>query len=209
MLLHFLHARRCHDVDAGRQRSHVQLDLARIQLSTQQHVAELVARIGVSRRRWFVGGEAGQLGPRQQHVEHALLGGRACLITYARHLLLARHFHRDIGQFLDDGVDLATDVAHLGELGGLHLDERSVGQSCQPPRDLGLAAARGADHQDVLGRDLLAQGLIHLHATPAVTQCNGHCTLGGALADDVLVQLLHDLLRGHSGSSSMVRLRLV
>jgi hypothetical protein len=125
---------------------------------------------------------------RQQHVEHAVLGGihrrgRAPCAWPPRGLL-----DRDLGQVADDGVDVAADIAHLGELGRLDLDEGRVGQPRQAPRDLGLADAGGADHQDVLGRDLGAQRLGHLHAAPAVAQGDGHGALGARLADDVLVE---------------------
>ena len=133
-------------------------------------------------------------------------------LAHLRHLLLARHLDGDVGQILDDRVDVAADVADLGELGGLDLDERRVGQPRQAARDLGLAARRRADHQDVLRRDFLAQRLLDLHAPPAVAQRDGHRALGGVLADDVLVELRDDLLRSRSScafSSSMIRLRLV
>src|SRR3546814_1706849 len=56
-----------------------------------------------------------------------------------------------------DLLDVAADIAHFGELGRLDLDERRIGELRQPPRNLGLAAAGGADHEDVLGRHLVAQ----------------------------------------------------
>ena len=65
--------------------------------------------------------------------------------------------HRFLDQVARDLLDVAADIADLGELGRLDLDERRVGELGQPPADLGLAAAGGADHQDVLGRDLVAQ----------------------------------------------------
>jgi hypothetical protein len=68
----------------------------------------------------------------------------------------------DLDEVADDGVDVAADVADLGELGRLDLDEGRVGQPRQAARDLGLADAGGADHQDVLRRDLVAQRLGHL-----------------------------------------------
>ena len=67
----------------------------------------------------------------------------------------------------------------------------------QPPRDLGLAHAGGPDHQDVLGRDLLAQRLGHLLPAPAIAQRDRDRALGGVLADDVFVELVNDFLGGH------------
>src|SRR6218665_366543 len=113
------------------------------------------------------------------------------------HLGLARLLDRHVGQVADDGVDILAHIAHLGELGGLDLDEGRIGQFGQAAGDLGLAHAGGAYHQDVLGRDLLAQTALHLLAAPAVAQRNRHGALGARLADDVLVELGDDLLGGH------------
>ena len=129
--------------------------------------------------------------------------------THALDFLLAGHLDRDFSQFLDDRIDLAADVPHLGELGGLHLHEWRIREPRQPARDLGLAAAGRADHQDVLGRDLLAQRIIDLHAPPAVAQRDRHRALGIGLADDVLVEFKDDLLWSQAPSSSMMMLRLV
>ena len=115
---------------------------------------------------------AGSAGARRrdQHVQDALLGGVLGARAHLAHLGHARLLHGHLGQVADDGVHVLADVADLGELGRLDLDERRVGQPRQPARDLGLAHAGGADHEDVLGRDLAAQLLVHLLAAPAVAQ---------------------------------------
>jgi hypothetical protein len=118
-------------------------------------------------------------------------------MAHLARLLLARLLDRDLDQVADDRIDVAADVAHLGELGRLDLDERRIGEPRQPPRDLGLAHAGGPDHQDVLRRDLLAQRLGDLLPAPAVAQRDGHRALGLVLPDDVLVELVDDFLRGH------------
>ena len=145
--------------------------------------------------RGLVGGESHHARLGQQRIEHALLGGIARALAHLRHFLLARHLHRDIGELLDDRLDVAADIADFGELGRLDLDERRIGELRQAARDLGLADAGRADHEDVLRRDLLAQRLADLHAPPAVAQRDGDRALGGVLADDVLVQFLNDLRR--------------
>ena len=93
-----------------------------------------------------------------QRVEHALLGGelRPWRATSLR-LALAHQPDARLDQVADDLLDVAADIADLGELGRLDLDERRAGELGQAARDLGLADAGRADHQDVLGQHLLAQ----------------------------------------------------
>ena len=95
---------------------------------------------------------------------------------------------RLLDQIAGDLLDIAADIADLGELGRLDLDERRFGELRQPPADLGLAAAGGADHQDVLGRHLVAQFGTKPLPAPAVAQRHGDRALGVLLADDVLVE---------------------
>jgi hypothetical protein len=45
----------------------------------------------------------------------------------------------DVDEVADDRVDVLADVADLGELGRLDLDEGRVGEARQAARDLGLA----------------------------------------------------------------------
>ena len=99
-------------------------------------------------------------------------------------------------QVADDLVDVAADIADLGELGRLDLEERRSGELGQAARDLGLADAGRADHQDVLGQHLLAHLAVELLAAPAVAQGDGHGALGVVLADDVAVELGDDLAGG-------------
>jgi hypothetical protein len=62
----------------------------------------------------------------------------------------------DLDEIADDLLDVAPDIADLGELGRLDLQERRAGELGEAARDLGLAAAGRADHQDVLRHHLLA-----------------------------------------------------
>jgi len=118
------------------------------------------------------------------------------------HLLgeaLASHGERDLDQIADDRLDVAADIADLGELGGLDLDEGGVGELGEAARDLGLADAGGADHQDVLGQHLLAQLLGQLLPAPAVAERDRDRALGVVLADDEAVELGDDLARAEGG----------
>ena len=108
-------------------------------------------------------------------------------------LLLLDHADGDVGQVADHAFDVAADVADLGVLGGLDLEERGADELGQPAGDLGLADAGGADHDDVLGRDVLAHLGRQLLPPPAIADGDGHGPLGGVLADDVFIQFGDDL----------------
>ena len=107
--------------------------------------------------------------------------------------MLAHQADGVLDQLADHALDVAAVVADLGVLGGLDLDERRAGERGQPAGDLGLADAGGADHEDVLGRDLLAHVVVELLPPPAVANGDGDGPLGVVLADDVAVELGNDL----------------
>src|SRR5262249_38141533 len=65
----------------------------------------------------------------------------------------------------------------------------------QPARDLGFADTGGADHDDVLGRNFVAQIFGHVLAAPTVAQGDGHRALGGTLPDDIAIELFDDGFR--------------
>ena len=113
--------------------------------------------------------------------------------------LLAGHDDGGVDEVADDLLDVAADVADLGELGRLDLEERRLGELRQPARDLGLADAGRADHQDVLRVDLVANVVGQLLAPPAVAQRDGDGALGVGLADDEAVELGDDLAGGEFG----------
>ena len=180
------------------------LDLLVVELALAQALAE-----GFARRR--AGGRADQRG------QHALLGGQ---LRLGRNLLPAALAHQpdaDLDEIADDLLDVAADIADLGELGRLDLDEGGAGEPGQAARDLGLADAGRADHQDVLGQHLLAHVAGELLAAPAVAQRDGDGALGVVLADDVAVEFGDDLpgrecshrVRPPNSSDSSVTLVLV
>src|SRR5690606_9271472 len=133
---------------------------------------------------------------REEQVEEALLDALLGDLFDLGLALFADHVDRDVHEVADHGLDVAADVADLGELGRLDLDERRAGEAGEAPGDLGLPDARGSDHDDVVGHDLFAQLVIDALAAPAVAQRDGDRLLGGVLAHDVLVQLRDDLPRG-------------
>ncbi len=127
-----------------------------------------------------------------QSIEHPPLGIEMGLRL---DILAPRSFHHADCRFeevADHLFDIATDVADLGELGRLDLDEGRIGELGKAARDLGLAHARRPDHQDVLGHHLFAQRSFELLAPPAVAQRDGDGALGVLLADNMTVELGND-----------------
>ena len=102
---------------------------------------------------------------------------------------------RDLDEIADDLLDIAADIADLGELRRLDLEERRAGELREAARNLGLAAAGWPDHQDVLRQHLLAHRAFEAQAAPAVAQRDRDGALGILLADDETVELGNDLAR--------------
>ena len=194
-----LHARRGEDLHLRLARRYLDVDVLVVELALAQLLPEFLPG-GV-----FL--DLSRAGGRQQRVENPLLGSFLRPRAHAARRLLAGLLDADLDQVAHDAVDVAADVAHFRELGRLDLDERRVGEPRQATGNLGLAHAGRADQQDVLRRDLLAKGLGHLQAPPAVAQRDGDRALRSALPDDVLVELVHDLLRRHAAHSSTSMLR--
>ena len=170
---------------------HVDLDHGVVEQPVAELLAEHLAR-----------GLAG-IGPGDGG-DHALFGG---VLRAGLHVLahpLAGLGDGAVGEVADDLLDIAADIADLGEFRRLDLDEGRAGELRQTPADLGLADAGGADHQDVLGIDLLLQVGVELLAPPAVAQGDGGGALGVGLADDEAVELGDDLAGGQVGHRGMV-----
>jgi hypothetical protein len=140
---------------AGGAGGQFQLDLLVVELAVAQLPAEAVA------------GRLAGGGP-DQGVEDPVLGGRLGLGLHGLPLHLPGQADRHLHEVAHDLLHVAADIADLGELGRLDLQERGVGEPGQAPGDLGLAAAGRPDHQDVLGRHLLAERAGELLAAPAV-----------------------------------------
>ena len=134
--------------------------------------------------------------PRQEQVEQTLLRVLLRLRADVSGVLLADHADRDLDEIANHRLDVAADVAHLGELRRLDLEERRLRELGEPPRNLGLADAGRTDHEDVLRRDFLGQLRRQLLPPHAVAERDGHRALGLVLADDVFVELGDDLARG-------------
>jgi hypothetical protein len=170
---------------------HLQLDDLVVQLARAEflaeHLAGLFARIRAGER-----------------LDHAVFGGAMGLGLHALAQMLLGHQDRRVHQVAHDLLHVAADIAHLGELGGLHLQERRAGKLGQAAADFGLADPGGPDHQDVLGVHLIAQIVAQLPPPPAIAERHGHGTLGILLADDETVELGDDLAGGQLGHGAIV-----
>ena len=120
----------------------------------------------------------------EQALHRRLARGFAHGFATAVFLQPDRLFH----QIARDLFDVAADIADFGELGRFHLREGRFGQPREAAADLGLAATGRADHQDVLGRHLVAQVRPQPLPAPAIAQRHGNRALGILLADDVFVE---------------------
>ena len=157
------------------------LDLLVVELAGAQPLAEGLA-----------GGRAAALAPTSASMTRSSAFELRLGLDFLA-LRVAHEADADLEQVADDLIDVAADIADLGELGGLDLDEGRIGELGEAAGDLGLADAGRADHQDVLGQDLLAHLAFELLAAPAVAERDRHGALRVALADDVAVELGDDL----------------
>ena len=143
-----------------------------------------------------------------QRIEHALLGGQLRAGLHVLALALADLRDRDLDEVADDLLDVAADIADLGEFGGFDLDEGRAGELRQPPRDLGLADAGRPDHQDVFRQHLFAQAAGELQPPPAVAQRDRDRALGVGLADDEAVEFGDDFAGRKVGHVFLARVRM-
>src|SRR5690606_6387006 len=137
-------------------RGDLDLDLFTVELAFAQLLAEYLSSIAV-----FAFANAGE-----QRVEYLIFRSVRGLAGHFFVFLFAQQFHRHEHEVANDGVDVSAHIAHFGELGGLYLDERRAGQLGETTCGFGFTNARWSDHENVLGRDFVAQRFRQLHAAP-------------------------------------------
>ena len=94
---------------------------------------------------------------RQQQINQRLL---RCGFRNQAHIFHpAVHADPDcrIHKIAHHALDIAPDITDFRILRGFHLDKGSVHKLCKPSGDLGFTHAGWANHDDILGRNLLAQ----------------------------------------------------
>ena len=162
------------------------LDFAALQIAGAEAIAECQPRC-----------LAGILA--DEHVEQPGFGGANGGLLNADAAGFAHQSDRFLDQVADDRIDIAADIPDLGEFGGFDLEEWRTGEFRQTPRNLGLAAARRPDHQDILGADFVAQVVRQPLPAPAVAHRYRDGALGIGLADDMPVERGDDFARGQAG----------
>ena len=167
----------------GRRLLDLNLDLGRVQMAVEETLLEAFARRGAR----ILADQCVEQTPHRRLFGLVLDGDTTPFLFEADGFL---------DEVAGDLFDVAADIADLGELGCLDLHERCVGELRQTAADLGLAAAGRSDHQDVLGRDLVAEVFAELLAAPAVAHRDRDRAFRGGLADDVGVERGDDGFRG-------------
>ena len=99
-------------------------------------------------------------------------------------------------QLEDDVLDILADIARLGQRGSVGHGEGHVESLGEGLREQGLAAAGGADEQDVrlLQLDIAALAAV-LQALVVVVHRDREHALGAVLADHVIVECREDVAR--------------
>jgi hypothetical protein len=149
------------DLEGGSARvTHLDLDGAVIEPTRSQLLRSRSRVLWAGSGRPDTAGSTSGRGPGgRQQVEQAIFGCLPGLRPQLFEALVAHHRNRQLHQVADHRLDVAADVADLGELRGFDLDEGRLGQTRQPARDLGLAHPGGPDHQDVLRATSSARSL--------------------------------------------------
>ena len=149
----------------------VELDLVLLEESISERPLERPAAL-------FQRGLGRRARAHDQKVEKSILGRTLGPHSDLGHPFGAHQLDRCVKQVANDGLHVPTDIAHLGELRGLDLEERGPGETRQPPGDFSLADSGRSDHDDVLGRHFFTQLGLELLAPPTVAQGHRHCALG-------------------------------
>ena len=111
------------------------------------------------------------------------------------------HGDAELGEVADHGLDVAADVADLGVLGRLDLDERRLASLASRRAISVLPTPVGPIMMMFFGATSSRSSARQLLPPPAVAQRDGDRALGVVLADDVAVELGDDLRRREAGRS--------
>ncbi|MDT4872728.1 hypothetical protein FQZ97_1079290 [compost metagenome] len=127
----------------------------------------------------------------QYFIFHGLLGLDLYFFFFSGFHHVDALFH----QVTHHAFHIPAHVAHLGKFGSFHFGERGFGYFGQPAGYFCFTHSRRADHQDIIGNDLLLYFGGGVHPSPAIPEGDGYIFFGIRLSDDVFVQLSHNLTR--------------
>ena len=148
---------------------------------------------------------AGRGGRADQRIERSIFGR---LLGARLHVLAAAlldHHDGDLDQIAHDLLDVAADIADLGEFRRFDFQEGRIGETRETPRDFGLAAAGRADHEDVLRQHLFAHLAFELQPAPAVAQRDRDGALCIILPNDIAIEFGNDLAGREVGHGRFLR----
>jgi hypothetical protein len=194
-----------HRTAACRRRLHLDFDLLVVELAGAQHWRNLPL--------WF---RALALSPTSASSTRS---SAACWARAGRPCAFSRaSFDGDLDEIAHDLLDIAADIADLGEFGRFDLEERRAGKLGETPRDFGLADAGGSDHQDVFRQHFFAQPVVNCWRRQRLRSAMATARLASAWptmkrsSSETISRGEKSLMRmtfGHAFSVSIVTLRLV
>ena len=111
--------------------------------------------------------------------------------------MFAGLFDRDFGKITNDGVNIATDIAHFGKLGGFNFNKGRICKLGESPRNFSFSDTRWSDHQNIFWMNFSAQRFSDLLTAPTIAQRDGNRALGPILTDDVLIEFRDNFTGGH------------
>ena len=132
---------------------------------------------------------------RKHRFDHLSFGDFGNFRLNLFYLFFPDHSYGGFHKLSYHGFDVAADVAHFGELGGFHLDERRFDDFRKPSCNFRLADAGRAFHNDVFRGYLFPEFFGKLASSVTISESYGNRLFGRRLTDDVSVQFLNRLFR--------------
>ena len=131
---------------------------------------------------------------RKQNIEQALFNKQRCFFTNIFRSFASYHSHGLINKITNHRLNVAANIADFSEFRGLHLDKRSFCQLGKPAGNFGFSYAGRADHNNVVGHDLITKIVTDMLAAKSVAQSNSNRFFSIFLANDIFIELRNNLV---------------
>ncbi len=128
-----------------------------------------------------------------ENFNHLLFRSARSLYGNFRRLFVLHQTERAFHQIAHHALYVLADVTDFGIFGCLYLNKRRFYEFGKAARDLCFADARRTFHDNIFGRDLLAQFRRKLRPSVSVSECNGNRLFRLVLPDNVLIEFVYDL----------------